>query len=144
MHELSSVPFSALLGQILVRVTHGHYQGDEALQFVTAQGRTFVMYHQQSCCEHVYLEDQTGDWNHILDTIILVAEESSSDGPPENDSSTWTFYKLAGIGGWMDLRWFGSSNGYYGESADFYEVKGDMGLLTEIVQTWDSATKVIE
>jgi hypothetical protein len=48
----------------------------------------------------------------------LVEAEEVSDYEGENtgdESFTWTFYKFATRKGFVTVRWYGSSNGYYSE-----------------------------
>jgi hypothetical protein len=54
-----------------------------------------------------------------------MAEEVTEEGEDDEfgDSSTWTFYKFATNKGYVTIRWFGTSNGYYSESVDFAKVK---------------------
>lgn len=118
------VPFDALLGKTLASV---EVNGDDTeIRFTTIEGQTYLMYHDQDCCESVGVESIVGDPQDLIDTPILRAEESSSsDAQPRqevseyDDSFTWTFYKLATIKGYVDIRWFGSSNGYYSEGVSF-------------------------
>ena len=96
----------------------------DEITFVTTDGETYQMYHDQDCCESVYIEDIVGDMQDLVGSPILLAESSSnSEDPPateyEPDSYTWTYYKFATIKGYVDIRWYGSSNGYYSESVDF-------------------------
>ena len=85
----------------------------------------FALYHSQDCCESVTVENITGDLKDLIGSPLTMAEEVTSKENPEGatkeyqDSFTWTFYKLATINGYVDIRWYGESNGYYSESVDF-------------------------
>jgi len=80
--------------------------------------------HLQECCEQVSISDIVGDLTDLIGSPITFAEEAISDRPigfrPECDIAygTWTFYKFATIKGYVDVRWFGESNGYYSEGVD--------------------------
>jgi hypothetical protein len=87
----------------------------------------------------VWLEEVIGDLDDLVGSEILEAEEATNrkENPPERfksdeedrdyygdymvESYTWTFYKLGTMKGHVTLRWYGTSNGYYGESVDIYK-----------------------
>ena len=100
------------------------------LEFETSDGKTFLMYHEQDCCESVFLSDIAGDIDDILNTPIIRAEvvESTDEQIRPNESEccggseTWTFYKIDTAKGGVTLRWFGSSNGWYSEEVTFREL----------------------
>jgi hypothetical protein len=93
----------------------------DEIELFCDDGYRYILYHEQDCCESVTVDDVEGDLNSLLNVPILKAEETSNHGETTNygDSSTWTFYKLATIKGYITIKWFGTSNGYYSESVDF-------------------------
>lgn len=121
------VNISEFVGKTFVKVAHDPDRGlefGEHILFVTDNGEKYVMYHERDCCEAVYIEDICGDLANLVGSPILFAEESTSDTKldPNEDSCTWTFYKIATAKGWVDIRWYGSSNGYYSEAVDIIKV----------------------
>ena len=95
------------------------------LVFTTTDGEEFTLYHSISCSESVTIDDIVGDLSDLVGEPILLAEEATSYENPEGitkgyqKSFTWTFYKFATRKGYVDIRWYGESNGYYSESVDF-------------------------
>ncbi|QKC99163.1 DUF7448 domain-containing protein [Mesorhizobium sp. NZP2298] len=116
------VAFESLIGRVIANIENS---GEEII-FTMEDGERYKMYHSQDCCESVYVEDVIGDLADLIGHPVLRAEEVTStdsfNKELEYDSFTWTFYKLATIKGSVDIRWFGSSNGYYSESVDFVKV----------------------
>ena len=117
-----------LLGKTLSSVN----ATDDEVVFNTVDGDVYKMLHFQDCCESVYIESIVGDLQDLVGEPIVRAEEAedlfdlikkSNEEESRDESYTWTFYKLATRKGYVDIRWYGSSNGYYSESVDFIKVK---------------------
>jgi hypothetical protein len=112
-----------LIGKTLAKVEN---KDNEQLLFTTTEGDTFMMFHQQDCCECVMIDDIEGNLADLMGSPVLVAEEitNSEDtfGRDLYESWTWTFYKFATAKGYITIKWLGQSNGYYSESVDFEKV----------------------
>lgn len=107
-----NIGFSQIKGSTIV----DSMIGDNFIIFKLSDDNVVLMGHLQDCCECVSIEAITGNISRLYGNPILVANESSSDNRDESGSETWTFYKLATVNGWVDIRWYGYSNGYYSES----------------------------
>lgn len=95
------------------------------LIFRSKDGKLFRFFHDQDCCEIVYIQDIIGDLEDLVGSPLTLAEEiSNADAPkPENadESYTWTFYRFGSGKGTVTVRWLGMSNGYYSEGVSFKE-----------------------
>jgi hypothetical protein len=77
----------------------------------------YTLYHEQNCCESVTVEDIVGELTDLEKWPLLIANEvhNAEYEQRNEDSYTWTFYNFATYKGYVTIRWFGSSNGYYSE-----------------------------
>ncbi len=113
-----NIDISCLKGKILTKVQNIE---NREIIFYTEDGEEIKMYHEQDCCEDVFLEDICGEWEDIIGEEIVSAYETTNrdDFPPldkEDESYLWTFYHITTFSGAVSLRWYGTSNGYYSES----------------------------
>lgn len=115
--------FCSLSGKTLTSVVVD--RDNNTITFTTSDTNEYVLHHEQDCCESVTIESIVGDIEDLLNSPITLAEESSNQEKTnhDDDSQTWTFYKLATNKGYVDIRWFGTSNGYYSERVHFVKLK---------------------
>jgi hypothetical protein len=124
---MGHLQFSELVGKTLTKVEVD--QSKEKISFFTDDGSQYFLSHEPDCCESVTVDDIVGDLNDLVGSPIVQAEESESDKHPEgserlteeyqDESFTYTFYRIATNKGSVTIRWYGNSNGYYSESVDF-------------------------
>lgn len=118
--------FSTLENKLILDVIlEKNKNGDDCITFICSDGWVYRQYHEQDCCEFVCIEDIDGDLSDLVGCVILEAESVTKNDDNSDESGTWTFYKIryysegGGKAGWITIRWYGSSNGYYSESVSF-------------------------
>ena len=120
----SYVGINEMVGKTFTRIT-GEV-GDGEIVFENDVER-YVFFHSQDCCESVSVEDIAGDLQDLVGLPLLIADEVEGESPADfepYESYTWTFYKFATRKGYVDVRWLGTSNGYYSEGVSLgYETK---------------------
>lgn len=123
MSNFKKTVFDPLLGKTITKI-EGAVEESEEILFTTENGDIFRMYHEQDCCEDVRVEDVGGDIRDLIGSPIFLAEEVTNEGECDyDDTCTWTWYHFATIKGYVTIRWYGESNGYYSESVDCEWVK---------------------
>jgi len=119
MNDLQFEKYEELLGHTFTDVVNHENQ---ELIFHRNDGKKFSFYHYQDCCESVSIEEVIGDLQDLVGEPLLIAESASCDDEEASESGTWTFYKFATKKGYVDVRWYGYSNGYYSEYVSFGEI----------------------
>lgn len=118
------IKFEEFKGKTFKAVTVS--ESNMAILFEDMSGEKYLMYHQQDCCESVAIESIDGDLQSLVGNEIVLAEEVDNIDRGKLDdwdeSYTWTYYKLATTKGYVTIRWYGESNGYYSEEVDLIKV----------------------
>lgn len=121
-----NIELNTLIGKIFAKIEK---ENNNELMFYANDGSIYKMYHDQDCCENVSIEDICGNLNDLIGYPITMAEVSTNQNYPKknnyDDSWTWTFYKFATNKGYVTIRWYGESNGYYSETVNF-EIVNDI------------------
>lgn len=131
------MPLSALeqmLGKTMTRVVRSRgLESEESIEFTADNGWRWRMHHDPSEYARVFIDDIVGDLSDLEGSPIVAEEAFSSESshsrlPPQavdDESYTWTFYKFATGKGYVTIRWYGTSNGYYSERARIIRVSPD-------------------
>ena len=105
---------ASVAGAKITGVT-GLKEGSQEIRIQTDKG-LLVLLHHQDCCEHVSVEDVaiTGDESDLIGARILECREDSKfDDNTDYGDGKWTFYNIVTDRADVNIRWYGSSNGYY-------------------------------
>ena len=114
--------FENMVGKTFIAVEQS---GSDDIVFTVSDAEKYIMFYEPDCCASCYIEDVCGDLQDLVGSPIVRAEENSSEEPElpalyeHEESFTWTFYRIGTIKGTVVIRWCGSSNGYYSETATF-------------------------
>jgi hypothetical protein len=90
-------------------------RADDEIIFMRSDGRRVKMWHEEDCCESVYIEDIVGDLDALIGKPLMIAEVVSNyHSRGERGDEQWTYYRLGtDIGNIVTIRWYGASSGYY-------------------------------
>ena len=76
-YDCEEFDISVLKGKTLSEVVVSGYPVDNdagEIRFITSDGETYILYHEQDCCESVYIESIVGDTSDLVGTPILLVE----------------------------------------------------------------------
>jgi len=98
---------------------------DSSFVKIRTEQTTLIFVHEQDCCENVFLEDFNFNGKFVGGELLEIKEKSNKPNkvPSGYDSVTYTFYTLVSTNGFLDLRFFGESNGYYSEGVSMFDIR---------------------
>ena len=120
--------FSDLKGKSLKKITIN--TRDNYVLFDCEDTTSYILQHIQESNEEVVIEDTLGDLDDLIGTPLLLAKEinryykhiKSKKLTMAQRISAWSYYQLDTVKGTADIRWCGTCNGYYTNTARLYRV----------------------
>ena len=108
-----------MVGRVVKYVDIDHDQ----MKITCEDNSVFTFYHEQDCCECVYIADTEGEPMSLKGwKLLLVDMEATKESSWDRDESkTTTVVKFVTDENTVSVKWIGESNGYYSESVDLRE-----------------------
>lgn len=117
----------AFAGQKIVSVEEPAEER-KGLVKVTLESRAYIRFiHHFECCEMVGLEDRLPELQALVGDLFVGVEEVSNDHVDPNDpNGEWYFYNVTTQKSEAQLRFYGTSNGYYGTevNVEYFDADG--------------------
>ena len=110
---------SDLVGELIIDIKINNWENE--MIFITESSgyyEMFLFFHENECSESVTINDISGDLSDLIDHPLLKASVDKNNDPipptyHDEGSHLWTFYNFATEKGYVTIKWFGASNGYY-------------------------------
>lgn len=91
----------------------------DQMKITCEDNSVFTFYHEQDCCECVYITDTEGEPMSLKGwKLLLVDMEETIHQSYGYESKTTTVVKFVTDENTVSVKWIGESNGYYSESVD--------------------------
>tara|TARA_R100000951_G_scaffold113672_1_gene116162 strand:+ start:92 stop:463 length:372 start_codon:yes stop_codon:yes gene_type:complete len=105
-----------MVGRVVKYVDVDHDQ----MKITCEDNSVFTFYHEQDCCESVYIYETEGEPMSLKGWKLLLVdmEATREDNAPYDESRTTTVVKFITNENTVSVKWIGESNGYYSESVD--------------------------
>jgi hypothetical protein len=122
---MSDANFFELNGQIVKEITGLGKDSPEV--FIETNNGTYILYHEQCCCEDVRMVKVIGNVNELIGEVIFAEEDAGANDPDwydgyYNDGHTWTKYVLKTENASLEFWFLGESNGYYNENVSIKKI----------------------
>ena len=125
--------FIDLEGKTITKI-EGLETGSYDVTFYCSDGSVYKMYPDDDTFLYgndidIAIEEISGDVDCLIGNEIKRAEVRRSEkrgnksGYMDSDPEVWTFYTMATVKGYVDIRWYGTHNGYYSAEVLFWKEK---------------------